>query len=283
MSDAKQQSTSGPVATPQRTSKFETKGLFNTATVALHTGQAEIVWNGRQTKPNLAGVRPPGTVSVALVSGALRYLFLATATDNPWADFALLRFQEAIANVRDVCAERTSTIKNLIAMRAAATSVTTSLMSRQTPHVFELVLYTPYHGLLVDTIAEWDNTVRYVLTFNAAGRMDSVTTRALIESLRNLLVSALEQVMKDAGNVRRAIVPMTRSLLWPQTGVADPAVIAPAANAQAASNKKGATTASKTLAKKFRAELPEDVLSGARRPDHRRQMDRRRLNLPVKT
>ena len=167
-------------------------------------------------------------------------------------------------------------------MRAAATSVTTSLMSRQTPHVFELVLYTPYHGLLVDTIAEWDNTVRYIMTFNAAGRMDSVTTRALIESLRNLLVSALEQVMKDAGNVRRAIVPMTRSLLWPQTGVADPAVIAPAANAQAASNKKGATTASKTLAKKFRAELPEDVLSGARRPDHRRQMDRRRLNLPVK-
>ena len=283
MSDAKQQSTSGPVATPQHTSKFETKGLFNTATVALHTGQAEIVWNGRQTKPNLAGVRPPGTVSVALVSGALRYLFLATATDNTWADFALLRFQEAIANVRDVCDERTSTIKNLIAMRAAATSVTTSLMSRQTPHVFELVLYTPYHGLLVDTIAEWDNTVRYIMTFNAAGRMDSVTTRALIESLRNLLVSALEQVMKDAGNVRRAIVPMTRSLLWPQTGVADPAVIAPAANAQAASNKKGATTASKTLAKKFRAELPEDVLSGARRPDHRRQMDRRRLNLPVKT
>ena len=277
MSDAKQQSTSGPVATPQHTSKFETKGLFNTATVALHTGQAEIVWNGRQTKPNLAGIRPPGTVSVALVSGALRYLFLATATDNPWADFALLRFQEAIANVRDVCGERTSTIKNLIAMRAAATSVTTSLMSRQTPHIFELVLYTPYHGLLVDTIAEWDNTVRYVLTFNAAGRMDSVTTRALIESLRNLLVSALEQVMKDAGNVRRAIVPMTRSLLWPQTGVADPALIAPAA-----SDKKGATTASKTLAKKFRAELPEDVLSGARRPDHRRQMDRRRLNLPVK-
>ena len=283
MSDAKQQSTSGPVATPQHTSKFETKGLFNTATVALHTGQAEIVWNGRQTKPNLAGVRPPGTVSVALVSGALRYLFLATATDNPWADFALLRFQEAIANVRDVCGERTSTIKNLIMMRAAATSVTTSLMSRQTPHVFELVLYTPYHGLLVDTIAEWDNTVRYIMTFNAAGRMDSVTTRALIESLRNLLVSALEQVMKDAGNVRRAIVPMTRSLLWPQTGVADPAVIAPAANAQAASNKKGATTASKTLAKKFRAELPEAVLSGARRPDHRRQMVRRRLNLPVKT
>ena len=277
MSDAKQQSTSGPVATPQHTSKFETKGLFNTATVALHTGQAEIVWNGRQTKPNLAGVRPPGTVSVALVSGALRYLFLATATDNPWADFALLRFQEAIANVRDVCGERTSTIKNLIAMRAAATSVTTSLMSRQTPHVFELVLYTPYHGLLVDTIAEWDNTARYILTFNAAGRMDSVTTRALIESLRNLLVSALEQVMKDAGNVRRAIVPMTRSLLWPQTGVADPAVIAPAT-----SDKKGATTASKTLAKKFRAELPEDVLSGARRPDHRRRMDRRRLNLPVK-
>ena len=266
------------MASPQHTSKFETKGLFNTATVALHTGQAEIVWNGRQTKPNLAGVRPPGTVSVALVSGALRYLFLATATDNPWADFALLRFQEAIANVRDVCAERTSTIKNLIAMRAAATSVTTSLMSRQTPHVFELVLYTPYHGLLVDTIAEWDNTARYILTFNAAGRMDSVTTRALIESLRNLLVSALEQVMKDAGNVRRAIVPMTRSLLWPQTGVADPAVIAPAT-----SDKKGATTASKTLAKKFRAELPEDVLSGARRPDNRRQMDRRRLNLPVKT
>lgn len=282
MSDAKQQSTSGSVASPQHTSKFETKGLFNTATVALHTGQAEIVWNGRQTKPNLAGIRPPGAVSVALVSGALRYLFLATATDNPWADFALLRFQNAIANVREVCAERTETIKNLIAMRTASTSVTTSLVSRQTPHVFELVLYTPYHGLLVDTLAEWDNTVRHVLTFNAAGRMDSVTTRALIDSLRNLMVNALEQVMADAGHVRRAIVPITRALLWntkldakiEQGGELD--------NSATAAAIKGATTASKTLAKKFRAELPDDVLSGVSRPDHRRRMDRRRLNLPVK-
>ena len=145
MSDAKQQSTSGAVATPQHTSKFETKGLFNTATVALHTGQAEIVWNGRQTKPNLAGVRPPGAVSVALISGALRYLFLETATDNPWTDFALLRFQDAIANVREVCAERTATIQNLIAMRAASTSVTTSLVSRQSPHVYALPRATGRH------------------------------------------------------------------------------------------------------------------------------------------
>ncbi len=275
MSDAKLQLTSSPVATAPNTSKFETKGLFNTATVALHTGQAELVWNGKQTKPNLAGVRPPGTVSVALVSGALRYLFLATATDNPWADFALLRFQDAIASVREVCEERTSAIKNLIAMRAASTSVTTSLMSRQTPHVFELVLYTPYHGLLVDTIAEWDNTVRHVLTFNAAGRMDSATTRALIESLRNLLVGALEQVMTDAGHVRRAIVPVTRMLLWPMlTGQVPDVNAAPA--------RKGAASASKTLDKKFRAELPDDVLSGVRRPDHRRRIDRRRLTLPVK-
>ena len=279
MSDAKQQSTSGPVATPQQTSKFETKGLFNTATVALHTGQAELVWNGKQTKPNLAGVRPPGTVSVALVSGALRYLFLATATDNPWADFALLRFQDAIANVREVCRERTTAIKDLIAMRAASTSVTTSLMSRQTPHVFELVLYTPYHGLLVDTLAEWDNTVRYVLTFNAAGRMDSATTRTLIESLRNLLVGALERVMTDAGHVRRATVPITRTLLWPMPTEEVPDV---AAITEVAPARKGAASASKTLAKKFRAELPDDVLSGVRRPDHRRRMDRRRLNLPVK-
>ena len=279
MSDAKQQSTSGPVATPQHTSKFETKGLFNTATVALHTGQAELVWNGKQTKPNLAGVRPPGTVSVALVSGALRYLFLATATDSPWADFALLRFQDAIANVREVCQERTTAIKDLIAMRAASTSVTTSLMSRQTPHVFELVLYTPYHGLLVDTLAEWDNTVRYVLTFNAAGRMDSATTRTLIESLRNLLVGALERVMTDAGHVRRATVPITRTLLWPMPTEEVPDV---AAITEVAPARKGAASASKTLAKKFRAELPDDVLSGVRRPDHRRRMDRRRLNLPVK-
>ena len=279
MSDAKQQSTSGPVATPQQTSKFETKGLFNTATVALHTGQAELVWNGKQTKPNLAGVRPPGTVSVALVSGALRYLFLATATDNPWADFALLRLQDAIANVREVCRERTTAIKDLIAMRAASTSVTTSLMSRQTPHVFELVLYTPYHGLLVDTLAEWDNTVRYVLTFNAAGRMDSATTRTLIESLRNLLVGALERVMTDAGHVRRATVPITRTLLWPMPTEEVPDV---AAITEVAPARKGAASASKTLAKKFRAELPDDVLSGVRRPDHRRRMDRRRLNLPVK-
>jgi hypothetical protein len=280
MSDAIQQSTSGPVASPQHTSKFETKGLFNTATVALHTGQAELVWNGKPTKPNLAGIRPPGAVSVALVSGALRYLFLETATDNPWTDFALLRFQDAIANVREVCAERTATIQNLIAMRAASTSVTTSLVSRQSPHVFELVLYTPYHGLLVDTIAEWDNTVRHVLTLNAAGRMDSVTTRALIESLRNLLVGALEQVMNDAGHVRRAIVPITRTLLWPIT----PTEPAPdvAAITAAAPARKGAASASKTLAKKFGAELPDDVLGGVRRPDHRRRMNRRRLNLPVK-
>ena len=279
MSDAKLQSPSSPVATPPNTSKFEAKGLFNTATVALHTGQAELVWNGKQTKPNLAGVRPPGTVSVALVSGALRYLFLATATDNPWADFALLRFQDAIANVREVCRERTTTIKDLIAMRAASTSVTTSLMSRQTPHVFELVLYTPYHGLLVDTLAEWDNTVRYVLTFNAAGRMDSATTRTLIESLRNLLVGALERVMTDAGHVRRATVPSTRTLLWPIPTEEVPDV---AAITEVAPARKGAASASKTLAKKFRAELPDDVLSGVRRPDHRRRMDRRRLNLPVK-
>ena len=279
MSDAKLQLTSSSVATAPNTSKFETKGLFNTATVALHTGQAELVWNGKQTKPNLAGVRPPGTVSVALVSGALRYLFLATATDNPWADFALLRFQDAIASVREVCEERTSVIKNLIAMRAASTSVTTSLMSRQTPHVFELVLYTPYHGLLVDTLAEWDNTVRYVLTFNAAGRMDSAATRTLIESLRNLLVGALERVMTDAGHVRRATVPITRTLLWPMPTGEVPDVTA---ITEVAPARKGAATASKTLAKKFRAELPDDVLSGMRRPDHRRRMDRRRLNLPVK-
>ena len=279
MSDAKQQSTSGPVATPQHTSKFETKGLFNTATVALHTGQAEIVWNGKPTKPNLAGIRPPGAVSVALVSGALRYLFLETATDNPWTDFALLRFQDAIANVREVCAERTATIKDLIAIRTASTSVTTSLASRQTPHVFELVLYTPYHGLLVDTIAEWDSTVRHVLTLNAAGRMDSASTRTLIESLRNLLVSALEQVMNDAGHVRRAIVPITRTLLWPIAPAEVPDVAAITAAAPA---RKGAASASKTLAKKFRAELPEDVMSGVRRPDHRRRMNRSRLLLPVK-
>ena len=166
-------------ASPQHTSKFETKGLFNTATVALHTGQAEIVWNGKQTKPNLAGIRPPGAVSVALVSGALRYLFLATATDNPWADFALLRFQNAIANVREVCAERTATIKNLIAMRTASTSVTTSLVSRQTPHVFELVLYTPYHGLLVQCQARVLITISVVKLTPAANRQQAASARKL--------------------------------------------------------------------------------------------------------
>ena len=288
MSDAKQQSLPGPVATPRNASKFQTQGLFTTGTVALHTPQANTIWNGRTTKPNQAGIRPPGTVSVALVSGALRYLFLETATDNPWADFALLRFQEAIANVRAECAERSEVIKNLLAMRATA-GMKMDLVSRQTPYEFELVLYTPYHGLLMDTIAEWDNAVRSVMTLNAAGRMDSTTSRTLIESLRNLLASALERVMTDAGHVRRAIVPITRTLLWPvdpsgQTLAPDVAAIAPdiAAITTAEPARKAAASASKTLAKKFRAELPEDVLSGARRPDHRRRMDRRRLNLKAK-
>ena len=258
MSDAKQQSLSGPVATPQNTSKFQTQGLFTTGTVALHTPQANTIWNGRTTKPNQAGIRPPGTVSVALVSGA-------------------------------ECAERSAVIKNLLAMRAAA-GMKMDLVSRQTPYEFELVLYTPYHGLLMDTIAEWDNAVRSVMTLNAAGRMDSTTSRTLIESLRNLLASALERVMTDAGHVRRAIVPITRTLLWPadpsgQTQAPDVAAIAPdiAAITAAEPARKAAASASKTLAKKFRAELPDDVLSGARRPDHRRRMDRRRLNLKTKT
>jgi len=282
MSDAKRQSSSGPVATPQNTSKFQTQGLFTTGTVVLHTPQANTVWNGRTTTPNQAGIRPPGTVSVALVSGALRYLFLETASDNPWVDFALLRFQEAIANIRAECAERSAVIKNLLAMRAAA-GMKMELVSRQKPYEFELVLYTPYHGVLMDTIAEWDNAVRSVMTLNAAGRMDSTTSRTLIESLRNLLTSALERVMTDAGHVRRAIVPITRTLLWPvdssgQTEVPDVAAIKVAELA-----RKAAASASKTLAKKFRAELPDDVLSGAQRPDHRRRMDRRRLNLKAKT
>ena len=86
--------------------------------------------------------------------------------------------------------------------------------------------------------------------------------------------------MNDAGHVRRAIVPITRTLLWPIA----PTEQAPdvAAITAAAPARKGAASASKTLAKKFGAELPDDVMSGVRRPDHRRRMNRRRLNLPVK-
>lgn len=238
-------------------------GMFAVGAVELHTAQAERVWSGVITRPNAIGVRPPGTVSVNIVSGALRFCYLATGDDMPWADFALIRWEQAIAQVQQVCQERTAAAQAVLQLMAT-NGVHVSVVARPTPQRFQLTTYTPYHGVLLETFALWDNTVRHYLTLESAGKASREQTRDIINGLRNLLVGPMEAIVRACTEMRRSGVPLTRAVLRSQ----------PADTPEAIAAKERVMAAHAQLVKRFGTELPSAILSGSQRATHRRDVKR---------
>jgi hypothetical protein len=238
-----------------------TRALVSEATVELHTTQAQSLWDGLRTAPNAIGVRPPGAVDTNLVSAALRYAYQETGNDQPFADWTLIRFSQAMTVLEETCTQRMAGIQAVFD-KYRATGVRVELATRPVVPVRQLTIHTPYHGRLVRTFALYDQAIRHYLTLEQSGAATRTQTRDTTNALRNLLASAMEGIVRETSTMRRITVPLTRAVLRSQPVDSDAAREA----------KASVDAAVRSLTKRFGSELPEEILTGISKPEHYRRV-----------
>lgn len=190
-----------PAIKPTLSISSPSHGLRPSAKVSLYTDQAARLWEGAPSVRSKSA-RPSGAPSLLQAFSVLQALYNATGNDNPFAEAALLRLENGLAEVGTACRLRVSTVSELLTDRAAE-GVETPLVTSEKRYSFELVFGTPYHYMLVDAIALLDKAMRHLMTVSLTGLLSGVQVRAATSELQRQMLSTLHHLVRDASTLRR--------------------------------------------------------------------------------
>lgn|GEM_PF-3989887 len=185
--------------------RLQLNAMKPSATVTLHTDQAARIWQGGDAKRmryKLIGQRTTRAPSLMQTFSQLQNVFNATGNDNPFADAALLRLEDMATDIRAACEVRVANAAALLAERAES-GVETPLIASSTPHHFAVEFGTPYHYVLCDLIALWDNTVHHLLTVSVTGLLPANAVRGVVNDLQRVMLEGLHHFSRDAYALRR--------------------------------------------------------------------------------
>lgn len=225
-------------------------GLRASARVLLYTDQAARLWVGGPSTSVRSKSRPANAPCLLQAFAVLQELYNATANDNPFAEAALVRLEDGLAEIRTSCHQRIATVSELLADRAAD-GVETPLVTSEKRHVFELIFGTPYHYILADCIALWDKAVRHLMTVSLTGLLSGTQVRDAIAALQKPMLAALHHLIRDAFALRR----------YAGHGVSRAALNA---------NEPAALAFQTEWINREHTPVSSDVLNGTRRPLHMR-------------
>ena len=175
------------------------------ANVTLYTDQAARIWQGGDAKRmrfKLIGQRTTKAPSLMQAFSQLQNVFNATGNDNPFADAALLRLEDMASDIRAACEVRVANAATLLVERAQS-GVDTPLVATATPHHFSVEFGTPYHYVLCDLIALWDNAVHHMLTVSVTGLLPANSVRTVVNDLQRIMLEGLHHFSRDAYALRK--------------------------------------------------------------------------------
>ena len=220
-------------------------------TMELHTREAMLLFLGRDAGEE----RRFGVPGARHAAGALRQLFVLTASDNPYADMVLIEVDSRAKLIRDKIAEqRAKQFNKLEALRRMGLNY--SVVRAQQPQSVNLGYYSPYGYTMSTLIVLYDECVRVL---KSAERRDLISRAELhdalydmkhsIRSLFDVVLKAQRTLCND--NMR----PLSRTDFMRES--------------QDAQATKRVEAAQKIL-----GQLPEDIYNGRILPRHSMRRER---------
>jgi integrating conjugative element protein (TIGR03761 family) len=159
--------------------------------MSLHTKEAMRLFMGRMADDETSRY---GAVSGKRVSAVLRFLWLATGGDNPYADWGLVQVETKVSELRQEFDRRIKT-HEAVFTALAKRNLRYSVMVSRAPAVVELGFKSPYGYLIAELIVDFDYLVRLVKTLVAKDRLSKTDGRNQIYESFKALRSFFEKLV----------------------------------------------------------------------------------------
>lgn len=185
-------------------------------------------------------------------AASLLALWNLSAKDNPYADWALIKFIDKVEKLKGKLVSGTEKLQKQMA-EMAHRGFTIHMMSSIKPQTLELGFRSPYGYEIAYLLAEFDYAVRTILTMGMKALMDS--ERA------DLTIAVLQ---REARAIFYEVLRAQRVLTNEHLAALTRADWLPTADEQAALRIKGCVA--------LLGELPKDVLNLTRVPKHHKKL-----------
>lgn len=137
-------------------------GLRSQASMVIQTRQAQRLVDGREKNG-------PAIIGMTAFGRRTRNLWLSAQNDDPYADWFLIRIEDAIETARGFIQEKTKAMQQLLkVMEGVKIEVAVSM----DPVAIPLQFTNPYGYMGAYLIADFDELVRWVLTARHFGLID---------------------------------------------------------------------------------------------------------------
>ena len=220
--------------------------------MTIHTKEAYRMFMGRMREP---GKEAAPIIGGKRVAAALRGLWLLTGYDNPYADWALLRHEQTIKEIKLRLDRETKEAEAILA-NLSKKGLVFSILKSSEPKVLNLGYRSPYGYAISTLVVEFDYFVRVQKTLARKNlRSDEQVRQAITEMTRFIRRVFNETARFDRWLSNEQIHKLSRNDFVPE---ADEAAT------------KRVTFASEVFGK-----VPGDVFSGKLQPRH----SRRRLQM----
>ena len=184
----------------------------------LHTKEAFRMFMGRAREPGNPDSTP--IVGGKRVAAALRGLWLLTANDNPYADWALLRHEQTIALIQKRLAHHMKeAAARLDALRKRG--LTYNLLLSARPQTLSLGYRSPYGYAVSNLIVDFDHYVRMQKTLARKNLRSDQESRQAIFSISRVIRGVFHETVRfERWLTRPEVAGLCRADFVPDAGEA---------------------------------------------------------------
>lgn len=147
-------------------------------TVTLHTKEAYRLFTGRAKNPDPTRNVPP-ILGARRAGAMLRALWLLSANDNPYADWALIDLHDRIVEAADKLRQTSAAMEQQMSTLRQR-GLTVHIVDARDPQTVPIGFASPYAFLLVEMLAEFDYFVRLVKTLESISRIGTDESKKMI-------------------------------------------------------------------------------------------------------
>lgn len=183
--------------------------------MSVHTKEAIRMFMGRTREP---GKEAAPIIGGKRIAAALRNLWMLTANDNPYADWALLRHEESMQQVQRRLARESKEAMGVLEEQKRK-GLTYSLLQSSQPQVLNLGFRSPYGYAVSSLIVDFDHYVRVQKTLARKNlRSDDQTRQSISEITRFIRRVFNETARFDRWLTREEVRGLCRADFVPEAG-----------------------------------------------------------------
>ncbi|GKS97425.1 PFL_4669 family integrating conjugative element protein [Acidovorax sp. SUPP2825] len=183
--------------------------------MSVHTKEAIRMFMGRTREP---GKEAAPIIGGKRIAAALRNLWMLTANDNPYADWALLRHEESMQQVQRRLARESKDALGVLEEQKRK-GLTYSLLQSSQPQVLNLGFRSPYGYAVSSLIVDFDHYVRVQKTLARKNlRSDDQTRQSISEITRFIRRVFNETARFDRWLTREEVRGLCRADFVPEAG-----------------------------------------------------------------